>query len=951
MKRSDGLLVLTMLLLPPLLAPAGGPAARAEPIVSDRTPEPLRPWVDWVLHGQEEARCPFFQGDADQRQCLWPSRLELDLGDRGGRFTQSWMTFKEAWAPLPGDARFWPQAVRIDGRPAAVTLQQELPKLLLTKGRHAVTGAFEWDALPPLLQVPAATGLLHLTLRGREVAFPRRDEQGRLWLEKPPGAEQEESRMDIAVHRRVTDDIPLLLTTRIDLQVSGESREALLGRALPDHFVPISLTGPLPARLEADKRLRVQVRPGRWTIEIVARHEGPVTSLTLPEPQGPWNPDEVWVFDARPDLRLVRVEGVQAIDPQQTTLPEEWKKLPTYVLRPGQSMKLVEKRRGDSDPPPDHLSLQREWWLDFDGEGCTVHDQVSGVMERGWRLEILPPAVLGRVAVNGGDQFITRLGKNARAGVEIRRGQVRLEADSRLPLRGSTMSAVGWDQDFQQVQGILHLSPGWRLFHVSGVDDVSATWISSWTLLDLFLVLITTMAVAKLWGWRWGALALATLTLTWIEVGAPRWVWLVVLLGEVLRRALPAGRFLRLVNVYRLVAMAALALVAIPFAIRQVRTAIYPVLEYPGDYTAPYPVGGLAAVPPPPDYERVRGLPKPEEAVEGAERLYVRAKVAEAPAPAGGTPGGTPGAVLAGAAPSKAAQVSEKMFDYRRFVSAPDPSTVVQTGPGLPAWSWRRVGLNWRGPVTRAQVLHFVLIPPRVNFVLAFLRVALLALLGICLVGLSGSGRVAAPIMQRLGLSGMPAGALSGMLALATRLALLLATLLCLASSPARADIPPSDILEELRDRLLEPPECSPDCASIPRLALEVSGARQDGGRAALAAGFSWRTPGADGRGAARTGGNPDPPAAQTASSHCACGGLESRRIARGRSGGRQPAVDAPARRRSRGRARAGARATAVLRAGRAGAATRPQVGGCHPGRSADSARRRGSPRGPSDRG
>src|SRR5207249_664955 len=140
-----------------------------------------------------------------------------------------------------------------------------------------------------------------------------------------------------------------------------------------------------------------------------------------------------------------------------------------------------------------------------------------------------------------------------------------------------------------------------------------------------------------------------------------------------------------------------------------------------------------------------------------------------------------------------------------------------------------------------------------------------------------------------------PAGALSGMLALATRLALLLATLLCLASSPARADIPPSDILEELRDRLLEPPECSPDCASIPRLALEVApsslrarldvhaaadtavplpgssvewiprqvlldgapapGLVRTGGRAALAAGFSWRTPGADGRGAARTGG------------------------------------------------------------------------------------------------
>ena len=105
-----------------------------------------------------------------------------------------------------------------------------------------------------------------------------------------------------------------------------------------------------------------------------------------------------------------------------------------------------------------------------------------------------PPAVLGRVAIAGRDQLITR-GKDSRvAGVEIREGQVALEADSRLdgPIRG--LPAVGWSEDFQQVSGILNLPPGWRLFHASGIDAVSSTWVTDWTLLDLFLVLIVAMA-------------------------------------------------------------------------------------------------------------------------------------------------------------------------------------------------------------------------------------------------------------------------------------------------------------------------------------------------------------------------------------------------------------------------------------------------------------------------
>ena len=52
--------------------------------------------------------------------------------------------------------------------------------------------------------------------------------------------------MDISVFRKLTDDNPLLLTTRLVLAVSGKSREVLLGRALPDGFEAQAVESELP---------------------------------------------------------------------------------------------------------------------------------------------------------------------------------------------------------------------------------------------------------------------------------------------------------------------------------------------------------------------------------------------------------------------------------------------------------------------------------------------------------------------------------------------------------------------------------------------------------------------------------------------------------------------------------------------------------------------------------
>jgi hypothetical protein len=261
----------------------------AAPLARGDVPEPLRPWVDWVLRGHESETCPFLHAQGE-KQCVWPGRLELALDARGGRFVQELYVAAESEVPLPGAAESWPEDVRVDGAGAPVFERGGRPALRLARGVHKLEGRFVWSTLPPLLVIPAETGVVALRVGGASVPFPRRDAEGRLWLrdaEAAPEPREAEDQVQIKVHRRVVDEIPLLLETRIMLRVSGAARDEQLGRALPDGFVPTALLGPLPARLEPDGRLRVQVRPGNWLFTLAARSEGPVASLTLPaQPEG-----------------------------------------------------------------------------------------------------------------------------------------------------------------------------------------------------------------------------------------------------------------------------------------------------------------------------------------------------------------------------------------------------------------------------------------------------------------------------------------------------------------------------------------------------------------------------------------------------------------------------------------------------------------------------------------
>ncbi len=785
----------------------------ADPLES--VPDPLRPWVSWALHDVKDHGCPPQYNRAQDKRCVWAGRLELRLGGAGGDFRQTAKAFRKTWFALPGDNKHWPQNVMLDGAAAVIVSKNDLPGIWLPAGEHTLAGAFAWQELPDKLALPHETALIALTVKGQAVASPFIDESGLLWLARRTAAHTASGPVGLRVFRLVEDGVPVLVSTRILLDAS-ENEEAVYGPVLPPGAVPLALNSALPARVEADGSLRVQLRPGQWEITLVARLPGPVTELARAKPRGVWPDDEIWSYAAQPQLRLATPSGPAAVDPQQTAVPQEWKTYPAFRMRQDDKLSFVETRRGDPQPEPDKLRLARRIWLDFDGAGYTVQDTMSGALSRTWRLEMETPFELGRASLDGADRLITRLRPDSPAGIELRRGSIALAADSRVEGSSRTLPVTGWRQDLQQVSAELVLPPGWRLFAATGVDHAEGSWAAQWTLLDFFLVLIAALAMRQLWGNRWAALMLAMLALTWHEPGAPRWVWLGLLAAIALLRALPEGKFQTAARWTRHALFLALILIALPFAVSQIRQAIYPVLEHPYErvympgqdtrarvgYYAPPPATAPALAPAEEQVEQEAASNEAADVeVDKTMRFDQSISVRKGKA-----------SVMSGISSYDARQNAVMSKNTAATLYEFDPKAIVQTGPGLPRWNWQSYALQWSGPVEHSQTMTLWLVSPAMNVLLNFARVALIVFAALCLAGLK---------LPRLRL---PRGG-------ATAAVAILAGVFLFAPHESRAEGPTTEavnidsrLLEELKKRLTAESDCHPACAEISRMTIDASG-------------------------------------------------------------------------------------------------------------------------------
>jgi hypothetical protein len=759
-------------------------------------PAPLEAWRGWVLHGHEQAGCPWQVGQpaasSAARPCAWPGPLAIEADAAGARFTIDWQLFAESDVPLPGDQRLRPLAVRVDGREAVVRVARGQPLVRLGPGRHRIEGRFEWTRRPERLPVPAAAGLLSLRVDGSEVPLPERDER-HLWLGRSQAPAVGEDSLSLDVYRLLADGVPQTLTTELQLEVSGRAREAVLGRMLPEGFVALALDSALPAALDPNGLLRVQLRPGSWTLRLQARGLEVADVHQPPANEPPWPAQEVWSFRAAPALRSLQPQGERPVDPQQVDAP--WGgSLPSFVLGAGDRLLLDPHARGLDPTRPHRLRLQRDLWLDFNDGRAIARDRLDGELARPDRLDMQPPWLLERAVEDDNDLLVTAGSAAFSSGVELRRRHLALETLARRDHLGRG-PVSGWAHDLESMSLRLHLPPGWRLLHADGADRSPQAWTAHWTLLDLFLLALATLLAHRVLGWRFAGVLALYLVVALHEPGAPLWTLLAALLAGLLIGWLPdQGRAARAVGLLRAVALLLAVLWMLPFAAVQLKLALYPQLERAGVLEA--------------DADTVSRYR--DDYGHGRAVAEVRMEMAPPPAPRA-----PPAPMAADAAPQSLdrVEVTGSRITAADLAHAERYPTdaVVQAGPGVPDWSWQLARIDWDGPVAANQQGQLWLSPPWLTRTLRLLSVAaLLLVLGWLLRAL--------PAAHRAG--GWP-------WRLRPVAAAWLPLLLVLPPAAAgAAEVPPQAMLDELRTRLLAPPRCAPDCASVGVAVLRIDGRR-----------------------------------------------------------------------------------------------------------------------------
>ncbi len=810
-----------------LLAPRSFAQTRNEEprFAAKDVPAELRDWVPWVLWDQKDREC--VPGPEREPGCIWPGSLELDIGAKSGRFLLYVHADAFAEVVLPGGAGVWPEEVKVDGQDAVVLADASEPNTWVTRGDHQIAGTFSWNDMPETLAVGTHTGVVTLTLQGKRILSPRRETDGRLWLGASATTQGTQSdSLSMEVFRRIDDGVPLQITTRLTLHASGRAREMALGNVLLPETVPLSVTSDLPARLENSGSLVVQLRAGTHTLTVQSRALGQPERLMLPARGDPWPASETWVWSPRAELREVAIGGAREIDPARTSLADDWKKLAAFELRPNDALTLATLRRGNPDPPPNQINLVRQLWLDFDGQGYTVKDVLSGTITREHRLD-LQVRDPGTIRVDGEPELVTARVQGGPGGVELRASSLNLEAEFRLP-QAKQLPADGWSEDVQSLQATLHLPPGWLFLSASGVDSAPSSWLSSWDLFAMFYVLLMTLAALKLGGRSLALLAFATLVFVHGEEDAPFWTWGAFVAVVALRRVTLPKVLRPLMTAMLVVIAGAWVVLSVPFAAAHLRAFVHPLLRGGESYSAGSwwntangemaPVSGAGA---PHDGEASEGKPAQIALELASPDMAALGKAAYAPR------------ALEPKSNSGPSDVGSSSF--RNL--ARDPKSIVQTGPGVPHWSWQRESLIWKGPVARDHQFSLWLLPPGAVRLLELLRV--LGVLGFGLflakLGWRKSGAHGDPISTTGAQAPYAASGVVSLLLLVGCLGSLM-----VFSTDARAQAtgerelkqsattgsaagPSADRLAELARRLSEAPTCS-NCLTVARAELSIVG-------------------------------------------------------------------------------------------------------------------------------
>ncbi|AOW78919.1 hypothetical protein A3Q34_00730 [Colwellia sp. PAMC 20917] len=740
----------------------------------DTIPEPLTPWVSWVLKGHENLSCPFINNtnfaEKQNHICAWPSTLVIDVTDSSATFKQSWQVLTKSIIPLPGNVNNWPLAVKVNNKDFPVFSYKGKPAIELGKGTYVIAGQFEWSKIPQSIAIPEQYAFVKMTINNQVIAFPK-IENNELWLQKFETSQEQQDSLDITVARRIADGAYIKLETFMSINVSGQMREVKLGKVLPEGFELIGIESPVSSFLDGDGILHAKVKPGSWEIKVLAYAPATLLTWQKPEQSHHWPKEEIWVFEGHENLRLGKVEGAKMVDSSQANMPNAWYELPSYLVNNDDSLRYDIQHRGKPLHLENQLNLKRTLWLSFDHSTYTFNDDINGAMINDWRLSMKSPYLLESAEDQDGSVLITTKEPNER-GIENRYPQVKIEARGIIN-SAKQLPVSGWNNDFERVSLKLNLPPGNKLFAVFGADTVSNSWWSSWSIWASFIVLLSSLMASRLINVTAGIATAVMLLFIYQEINAPVIAILNLLLAIVIKKHQPFERMKVLVKAYWGISITVAIGAILLFSATQLRTVIHPQLESRESSADSY---------------RERVVVKNKEAQMSRKRSDVISSADLMSAP-------VERIIVSGS------QVKMAELMMERYQS----DALMQAGSGIPSWQWNSYQINWNSPVAKDQTFEVIVLSKTIYRFIKILGI-LLTLIWLFLILKEVISEAYTKIKPP---------------AVASMLALLFLMPSYIPNVEA-ADFPNQKLLDELKVRLTEAPSCVPDCVAINRLHVSI---------------------------------------------------------------------------------------------------------------------------------
>ena len=766
-------------------------------IEENQIPPSLLEWKDWVLDEVKDRECPI-NHTTGSPECSWFSGVEVALNNKEVNFSMNVTLYKEkSKVQLPHAHLSWVKDVLVNGNKAVVLGSSENAWLMLNRGSHKISGSIVVKGDLKYIQLPKNIALVAFSKNGQEVSNAKVDSEARLWLDQEQSDATEKGTLVVSLYRKLIDGHPMRMETYLHFRVSGKMRSVVLDGILVDGFLPTAIKSSLNSTISEDKKLEVEVKAGEWTALIDSYSPNNIQTLEKPKYDFNYANEEIWTLVSDANYRTIEIEGVSSIDPSQTTLPKSWKSLPAYLVEEGKRFSIKELYKSAKQQQKNELKLQRNLWLDFDGQGYTVSDTIDAKISQVRRLEATNILDLASASINNQPTLITTLDKSEQKGIELREQKMTIKASSRYEGDIAMIPANGWDEKFNTVSSVLNLPPGWRLFAAFGSDNKTTAWLDKWNLMDIFLVLLLGIAIYQLYGLTWSVPATLFLILLWHEDGSPTIIWLFILGLVAMLRVLSEGRLKKVLKLFMAGAVAIALLQVLSFSVYEIRTALYPQLErehydtlvdesfyddmkaeqaFQQQHQDGFAVKEALPVPMAPNIEQsYRGKNMASQSYTYTQSLNKVKKNAYS-----------------------------KMMQNRI-----DPNAVVQTGIGKPKWQWHSHNFSWQSGVGSRDRLELWLVSPTVNKVLKALNI--LGMLFLLYMFLRESARLMMPgLKEKIHLA-------------ETGKVVLFVSLLLVTPERLQADMPSDKMLYQLKEKLTVAPPCLPNCASMERLEVQIN--------------------------------------------------------------------------------------------------------------------------------